>query len=145
MRTLHHNVQCHLGQSEDWIFTVSLVAHTDVTSFPAILTGIGRFLCSVNTLIEYDFLFDLSSDHDSVYGCLVNDDNFFFHLLYPHHKMFIPPPQNVGGGAILDSLCPVGPLVGPSVRRSVSNSCPLYNSFTNGRISFKLEWDIHLN
>jgi len=24
-------------------------------------------------------------------------------------------------------------------------SCPLYNSFTNGRISFKLEWRIHLN
>jgi len=24
-------------------------------------------------------------------------------------------------------------------------SCPLYNSFTNGRISFKLEWPIHLN
>ena len=25
------------------------------------------------------------------------------------------------------------------------HSCPLYNSFTNGRISFKLEWHIHLN
>jgi len=24
-------------------------------------------------------------------------------------------------------------------------SCPLYNSFTNGRISFKLELHIHLN
>jgi len=24
-------------------------------------------------------------------------------------------------------------------------SCPLYNSFTNGRISFKLEWHINLN
>jgi len=24
-------------------------------------------------------------------------------------------------------------------------SCPLYNSFTNGRISFKFEWHIHLN
>ena len=24
-------------------------------------------------------------------------------------------------------------------------SCPLYNSFTNGGISFKLEWHIHLN
>ena len=24
-------------------------------------------------------------------------------------------------------------------------SCPLYNSFTQGRISFKLEWHIHLN
>ena len=32
--------------------------------------------------------------------------------------------------------------VGQSVGRSVSNSCPLYNSFTNGRISFKLEWHI---
>jgi len=31
------------------------------------------------------------------------------------------------------------------VGRSVSNSCPLYNSFTNERISFKLEWHIHLN
>ena len=29
--------------------------------------------------------------------------------------------------------------VGRSVGWSVSNSCPLYNSFTNGRISFKLE------
>jgi len=50
-------------------------------------------------------------------------------------SLIIPPPQNVGGGAILDSLCRVG----LSVRPSVSNSCPLYNSFTNGRISFKLE------
>jgi len=24
-------------------------------------------------------------------------------------------------------------------------SCPLYNSLTNERISFKLEWHIHLN
>jgi len=24
-------------------------------------------------------------------------------------------------------------------------SCPLYISFTDGRISFKLEWHIHLN
>jgi len=24
-------------------------------------------------------------------------------------------------------------------------SCPFYNSFTNGGISFKLEWHIHLN
>jgi len=23
--------------------------------------------------------------------------------------------------------------------------CPLYNSFTSGRISFKLEWHFHLN
>ena len=44
-------------------------------------------------------------------------------------------PTTKCGGAILDSLCRVGPSVG----RSVSNSCPLYNSFTNGRISFKLE------
>jgi len=39
----------------------------------------------------------------------------------------------------------VGRSVGRSVGPSVSNSCPLYNSFTNGRISFKLEWHIHLN
>ena len=36
-------------------------------------------------------------------------------------------------------------LVGRSVGPTVSNSCPLYNSFTNGRISFKLEWHIHHN
>jgi len=24
-------------------------------------------------------------------------------------------------------------------------SCPLYNSFTNGKISFLLEWHIHIN
>ena len=24
-------------------------------------------------------------------------------------------------------------------------SCPLYKPYTNGRISFKLEWHIHLN
>jgi len=41
-----------------------------------------------------------------------------------------------GGGGILYSLCPVSRLVG----RSIYNLCPLYNSFTNGRISFKLEW-----
>jgi len=56
---------------------------------------------------------------------------FYVWFLYPHHKMW-------GGGAILDSLCPVG----RSVRPSVYNSCPLYNSFTNGRISFKLEWHV---
>jgi len=44
------------------------------------------------------------------------------------------PTTKWGGGAILDSLCSVG----RSVRPSVSNSCPLYSSFTNGRISFKL-------
>ena len=44
-------------------------------------------------------------------------------------------PTTKCGGAILDSLCRVGRSVG----RSVSNSCPLYNSFTNGRIAFKLE------
>jgi len=37
------------------------------------------------------------------------------------------------------------PSVGRSVGPSVSNSCPLYNLFINGRISFKLEWHIHLN
>jgi len=51
--------------------------------------------------------------------------------------LIIPPPQNVGGG-ILDCFV-------ASVGQSVSNSCPLYNSFTNGRISIKLEWHIHLN
>ena len=50
-------------------------------------------------------------------------------LLYPHHKMW-------GGGLY---WIRVVASVGPSVGRSVSNSCPLYNSFTNGRISFKLE------
>ena len=106
--------------------------------------------------------------------------------------LIIPPPQNVGGGAILDSLCRVGRSVRPSlirvrsitpllmegfpsnlnetftssrgcaepimpmcqlkvkvtVKGQIFNkqilhitcmSCPLYNSFTNGRISFKLE------
>ena len=53
--------------------------------------------------------------------------------------IFIPPPQNVWGGGLywIRFVASVG--------RSVSNSCPLYNSFTNGRISFKLEWHIHLN
>jgi len=41
-------------------------------------------------------------------------------------------------------LCPVGQLVSRWVRPSVSNSCLLYNSFTNGRISFNLEWHTHL-
>jgi len=111
---------------------------------------------------------------------------------------FIPPPQNVGVGPILDSLCRVGRSIGWSVGRSVSPSpirvrtitpllmkgfpsnlnytftstrgcaepmlsmcqlkvkvtvkgqifnkqilrimsCLLYNSFTYGRISFKLQ------
>ena len=51
-------------------------------------------------------------------------------LLYPHHKMW-------GGLYWIRFVASVG--------RSVSNSCPLYNSFTNGSISFKLEWHIHLN
>ena len=45
-----------------------------------------------------------------------------------------PPPQNVGGGGYTGFA-----LSRQSVGRSVSNSCPLYNSFINGRISFKLE------
>jgi len=45
--------------------------------------------------------------------------------------IFIPLPQNVGGGAILDSHCRVGRSVGPSPI--------LVRSITNGRISFKLE------
>ena len=53
--------------------------------------------------------------------------------LYPHHKMW--------GVYWIRFVASVGRLVGPSV----SNSCPLYNSFTNGRISFKLELHIHLN
>jgi len=77
------------------------------------------------------------------------NENTTLHLYWYELKMLvgrfeliviIPPPQNVcvcvGGGAILDSLCLS---VGRSVCLSVSNSCPLYNSFTNGRISFKLE------
>jgi len=52
-----------------------------------------------------------------------------------------PPPQNVGGPYWIRFV----PSVGRSVRPSVSISCLLYNSFTNGRISFKLEWHIHLN
>ena len=75
--------------------------------------------------------------------------------------LFIPPPQNVGGGLYWIRFV-------ASVGLSVSNSCPLYNSFTNGGqifnkqilhimscplhnfftnggISFKLEWRIHLN
>ena len=49
--TLRRNTQRHLGQLEDWIFWVSL-AMFDVTSFPAILSGIGcHFKRSVDTLI----------------------------------------------------------------------------------------------
>jgi len=55
--------------------------------------------------------------------------------LIHYHINFYYTPTTKCGGAILDSLCRVG----WSVRPSVSNSCPLYNSFTNGRISFKLE------
>ena len=59
-----------------------------------------------------------------------------FCLLYPHHKMW--------GGAYT-GFALSRQSVFRSVGRSVSNSCPLYNSFTNGRISIKLEWHIHLN
>ena len=45
--------------------------------------------------------------------------------------IIIPPPQNVGGGLYWIRFVAS---VGRSVRLSVSNSCPLYNSFTNGRI-----------
>jgi len=51
-------------------------------------------------------------------------------------KLVIPPLYNVGGytGFALSRRS-----FGRSFRPSVSNSCPFYNSFTNGRISFKLE------
>jgi len=58
-------------------------------------------------------------------------------------SFIIPPPQNVGGGLLY--WIRFVPSIGRSVCPSVSNSCPLYNSFTNGRISVKLEWHIHLN
>jgi len=63
--------------------------------------------------------------------------HFNFYFL----AVIIPPPQNVGGLYWIRFVASVGRSVGPSV----SNSCPLYNSSTNGRISFKLEWHIHLN
>ena len=59
-----------------------------------------------------------------------------FHLdvtSYPHHKMW-------GGGAIMDSLCCVLPWVCASPLM-----CPLYKSYTNWRIFFKLGWNVHLN
>ena len=43
-----------------------------------------------------------------------------------------PTPQNVGGWLYWVRFV-------ASVGRSISNSCPLYNSFINGRISFKLK------
>jgi len=56
------------------------------------------------------------------------------------------PTTKCGGGLYwIRFVASVGWSVGPSIRPSVSNSCPLYNSFTNGRISFKLKWHIHLN
>ena len=51
-------------------------------------------------------------------------------LLYPTTKC--------GGLYWIRFFPSVGRSVRPSVRPSVSNSCPLYNSFTNGRISFNL-------
>ena len=46
--------------------------------------------------------------------------------------IIIPPPQNVCVGGLYWI-------------RFVASVGPLYNSFTNGRISFKLEWHIQLN
>ena len=52
--------------------------------------------------------------------------------------IYYTPNTKCGGGLYwIRFVASVGP--------SVSNLCPLYNSFTNGRISFKLEWHIHLN
>ena len=49
--------------------------------------------------------------------------------LYPHHKMW-------GGGKYWIRFVAS---VGRSVGRSVSNSCPLYKPFTNGRISLDVQ------
>jgi len=46
------------------------------------------------------------------------------------HKVFIPPPQNVWGGAVLDSLCRVGRLVRLSVRLYVRPSPIRISSIT---------------
>jgi hypothetical protein len=48
------------------------------------------------------------------------------------------------GGAIVDTLCRIGQLVGWSVRPSPF-SCPLYNSYTNWKIFFKFGSNVHLN
>jgi len=51
---LIYNVQRQLGQSEDWIFWVSLVTRMfDESSFPAIFSGIGRHfkLCWYQILV----------------------------------------------------------------------------------------------
>ena len=54
--TLRHNIQRHWGQSEDWIFWVSLVKRTCNVwrnEFPAFLLGIGpHFKRYVDTLID---------------------------------------------------------------------------------------------
>ena len=52
--TLHHNVQCRLGQSEDWIFWVSrlwALAVFDVTSFLLFCQASDVITSSVDTLI----------------------------------------------------------------------------------------------
>ena len=48
---------------------------------------------------------------------------------------YYTPTTKCGGGGGYTGFA----LSRRSVRPSVSNSCPLYNSFTNRRISFKLE------
>jgi hypothetical protein len=70
---------------------------------------------------------------------------FFLHVFafwklakVEHIPFFIPPPQNVGGSYNGFTLS----------RRSVRPSqfaCPLYKSYTNWRIFFKLGSNVHLN
>jgi hypothetical protein len=63
-------------------------------------------------------------------------------LIWSLVQVIIPQPQNVcgGGGALMETLCRVGRSVRPS-----PFSCPLYKSYTNWRIFFKLGLNVHLN
>ena len=119
-RTINSKIIIHL------CLNTSLLRKVKIYLILKILCFVINFYSQATFFVIF-FMFNILFTHIKWY--VVYD----FVSLYPHHKMW--------GGAILDSLCPVG----RSVRPSVSNSCPLYNSFTNGRISFKLEWHIYLN
>ena len=70
-------------------------------------------------------------------------DHDYMYMKHTPLPFYTPTTKCGGGGYTGFALSRRS--VGRSVRPSVSNSCPLYNSFTYGRMSFKLEWHIHLN
>ena len=104
-------------------------------------TRLKRFVVFLCIFEYYNYIFFILMNVHEATGSLMNIILWISCMLFTLINTLF-----CGGGLYwIRFVASVRPSVCPSVCPSVSNSCLLYNSFTNERISFKLEWHIHLN